>query len=129
MENNIMLDAVENSNITEVYEKIKEAEPINKLFEEDEYNYNNVVDELVDIREVMALNMFKTITSINDKILKGRIKDKDSEKIKIQYLKTYVSLCSVFNNFVKDAEVESKFSKDKLKEFINIDDDLFNDSD
>ena len=113
-ENNSMIDAVENSKITEVYEKIKEAEPIIEPFGEPEYNYDNVIAELVDIKEVMTLNLFKTITSMNKKHINGRIKDKETEKIRLEYLKTYINACNCFNSMVKNSN-NTKYNKDTLK--------------
>ena len=127
--NNTMLDAVETSPVTNVYEVIKEAEELIKPFGEPEYNYDNIIDELVDIKEVMTLNLFKTITSMNKKLINGRIKDKETEKIRLEYLKTYINACNCFNNMIKGSNIETKYSKDKLKDFINLDDAIFTDVD
>jgi hypothetical protein len=117
-----MLNAVENTKVTEVYEVIKEAEPLPKLIGEAEYNYDNVVDELVNIRDVIALNLFKTITNINKKLLNGRIKDKEAEKIRLDYFKAYINACNCFNTMMKNGAIENKYSKEALINFINSED-------
>lgn len=120
-EKNNMIDALKTSHKKEVYECIEEPKP----FFEDlnlngaKYNYNNIVDELVDIREIVALNLFNTINDMNKKLLNGRIKDKEAEKIRIDYLRTYINACNCFNTMVKDMQL--KYSKDKIQEFINND--------
>lgn len=120
--NNSMIEAVENSKVSEVYEVIKEAEPLPKLVGEAEYNYDNVVDELVDIKEVVALNLFKTITNMNKKIINGRIKDKEAEKIRLDYIKAYINACNCFNTMMKNGAIENKYSKETLINFINLED-------
>lgn len=120
-EKNNMIDALKTSHKKEVYECIEEPKPI---FEDlnlngAKYNYNNIVDELVDIREIVALNLFNTINDMNKKLLNGRIKDKEAEKIRIDYLRTYINACNCFNTMVKDMQL--KYSKDTIQEFINND--------
>ena len=120
-EKNNMIDALKTSHKEEVYECIEEPKSI---FEDldlygAKYNYNNVVDELVDIREIVALNLFNTINDMNKKLLNGRIKDKEAEKIRIDYLRTYINACNCFNTMVKDMHL--KYGKDKIQEFINND--------
>ena len=62
MVKNPMADAINNVDVTEVYEIIKEAEPIIKPFgEEAVYNYDNVLAENIDLRDVL-----KQKKNIND---------------------------------------------------------------
>ena len=74
-----------------------------------------------------ALNLFKTINSMNNKLINGRIKDKESEKIRIDYLKTYVNACNCFINLVNKGQVNVKYDKKVLTDFINLEDTLFKD--
>ena len=115
-----IIDALNTSHTKEIYECIQEAKP---LFEDlnlgdgAKYNYDNVIAELVDIKEIIALNLFDTINDMNKKIVNGRIKDKEAEKIRIDYLKTYINACNCFNNMVKGMDL--KYDKDKIHKFIN----------
>lgn len=121
-EKNNMLDALNTSHKKEVFECIEEPKPLFdnlNLNDKGKYNYDNVIDELVDIREIVALNLFNTINDMNKKLLNGRIKDKEAEKIRIDYLRTYINACNCFNTMVKDMKL--KYSKDKIQEFINND--------
>lgn len=120
-ENNNMSDSLNISHKEKIFECIEEPKP---LFEdlnigEPKYNYDNVIAELVDIREIVALNLFNTINDMNKKILNGRIKDKEAEKIRIDYLRTYINACNCFNTMVKDMRL--KYDKEQLKEFIKTD--------
>lgn len=126
--NDAMINAVDNAKVTPVYECIKEAEP---LFDIDlgskaEYNYDNIIEEQVNLKEIITLNLFKTITSMNNKLINGRIKDKDAEKIRIDYLKTYINACNCFINLASKGNVNTIYDKNHLKEFINLEDAIFN---
>lgn len=120
--NNSIADAIDNVDVTEVYEVIKEAEPIIKPFgKEAVYNYDNVLAENIDLRDVLVLNVFNTINAMNDKLINGRIKDKEAEKIRIDYLKTYINACNCFINLVKNTKANTIYDKDLVKKFVDID--------
>ena len=118
-----MADAINNVDVTEVYEIIKEAEPIIKPFgEEAVYNYDNVLAENIDLRDVLVLNLFKTINAMNDKLVNGRIKDKDAEKIRIDYLKTYINACNCFTTLINKTNANTMYDKQTIKSFMDLDD-------
>ena len=114
--------AIDNVDVTNVYEVIKEAEPIIKPFgKEAVYNYDNVIAENIDLKDVILLNLFNTINSMNDKLVNGRIKDKEAEKIRIDYLKTYINACNCFINLVKNTKANTIYDKNTVKDFADID--------
>ena len=116
-----MADAINNVDVTEVYEIIKEAEPIIKPFgEEAVYNYDNVLAENIDLRDVLVLNLFKTINAMNDKLVNGRIKDKDAEKIRIDYLKTYINACNCFTTLINKTNANTMYDKQTIKSFMDL---------
>ena len=119
--NNPIADAIDNVDVTNVYEIIKEAEPLIKPFNEPTYNYDNVIAENIDLRDVLLLNLFNTINSMNDKLINGRIKDKEAEKIRIDYLKTYINACNCFINLVKNTKANTVYDKNLVKDFAEID--------
>ena len=119
---NSIADAIDNVDVTNVYEVIKEAEPILKPFGNDAvYNYDNVIAENIDLRDVLLLNLFNTINSMNDNLINGRIKDKEAEKIRIDYLKTYINACNRFINLVKNTKANTIYDKNLVKDFADID--------
>ena len=75
-------------------------------------------DEIA-IRKFMMLRLLKIIPEIENKILHGRIKDKETEKIRIEYFKQYINICNCINNFTKDASY--RFEKGMLKNYLDID--------
>lgn len=126
MSDNPMINAVNTSKVKNIYECIEDP----KIFEPSfsgKYNYDNVIEEQIDLKEVITLNLFKTINSMNNKLINGRIKDKESEKIRIDYLKTYVNACNCFINLVNKGQVNVKYDKKVLTDFINLEDTLFKD--
>ena len=44
-----------------------------------------VIDERISLKELLSLKLFKMIQELEHKILNGRIKDKEAEKIKLEY--------------------------------------------
>ena len=125
MVNNPMADAIENVNVNNVYECIKEAEPPELGFKDFDlgkpavYNYDNIIEKQIDLNDVLLLNLFKTINSMNDKLVNGRIKDKDAEKIRIDYLKTYINACNCFISMANKLKVNTIYDKDVLSNFMN----------
>lgn len=76
-------------------------------------------DDEISIRKFMMLRLLKIVPELENKILNGRINDKESEKIRLEYFKQYVNVCNCINNFTKDATY--KIQKDMLKDFLDVD--------
>lgn len=73
----------------------------------------------IAIRKFMMLRLLKIIPEMENKILNGRIKDKETEKIRIEYIKQYINICNCINNFTKDASY--RVEKEMLKNYLDID--------
>ena len=73
----------------------------------------------VAIRKFMMLRLLKIIPELENKILHGRIKDKETEKIRLDYIRQYINLCNCINNFTKDASY--RIEKGMLKNYLDID--------
>lgn len=73
----------------------------------------------ISIRKFMMLRLMKIIPELENKILHGRIKDKESEKIRLDYFKQYINLCNCINNFTKGGSY--KVDKELLKSFLDSD--------
>ena len=80
--------------------------------------YSLDADEIA-IRKFMMLRLLKIIPELENKILHGRIKDKETEKIRLDYIRQYINLCNCINNFTKDASY--RFEKGMLKSYLNVD--------
>lgn len=74
----------------------------------------------VKVNNIIMLSLMKTIQSLEYKINDGRIKDKETEKIKLEYYKAYINAINCFSNLSKSRNLF--FDKDMIKEFFNSDD-------
>ncbi len=98
----------DNKNNVDVYEV---ASKKSSLFAAD--------NDEISIRKFMLLRLLKIVPELENKILHGRIKDKESEKIRLEYFKQYINICNCINNFTKNSAY--RFDKEMLKEFLDID--------
>lgn len=79
--------------------------------------FNNNTGE-ISIEKFMMLRILRILPELENKILHGRIKDKETEKIRLEYYKQYVNICNSINNFTKDASY--RIPTDKLKDLLDI---------
>ena len=77
-------------------------------------------EDRFDLREILSLKMFKVIQDIEKKLSKGRIKDKESEKIRIDYLRTYINACNCYMSLSKNSN--NFYNEETLRKFIENDD-------
>lgn len=83
-------------------------------------------EDKYDLREILSLKMFKVIQDIEKKLSKGRIKDKESEKIKIDYIKTYINACNCYMSLSKNSN--NYYNEETLRKFIDNDEPIILDS-
>ena len=76
----------------------------------------DVVGEEISLKQVLSLKIFNMIQELEHKIINGRIKDKEAEKIRLEYIKTYVNACNCFNNISKD--IDNDYDKVALTKFL-----------
>lgn len=119
----------ENNNYDKVFKyadvmEIREADPnkptFNFGYEPTPIEELKVIEEKVNIREVVFLRQFKLLQEIENKILNGRIKDKETEKIKLQYYKVYLQAISTFIQLSKGVN-SIYYDKEMLEDLINAD--------
>ena len=79
--------------------------------------FNNNTGE-ISIEKFMVLRILRILPELENKILHGRIKDKETEKIRLEYYKQYVNICNSINNFTKDASY--RIPTDKLKDLLDM---------
>lgn len=106
------------------YIDIAEVKEIKKPYFDDlesmENDKDRVIGEQVSLKQVLSLKLFKMIQELEHKILKGRIKDKEAEKIRLEYIKTYVNACNCFNTISKGTN--NYYNKSNLMNFVDVDD-------
>lgn len=98
--------------------EVKEIKkPVFKDLETFDNDKNNVIGEQVSLKQILSLKLFKMIQELEHKIINGRIKDKEAEKIRLEYIKTYVNACNCFNNISKD--IKNDYDKGDLLTFVD----------
>ena len=73
-----------------------------------------------DLREILSLKMFKVIQDLEKKLSNGRIKDKEVEKVRLDYLKTYINACNCYMSLSKNSN--HFYNEETLRKFIDNDD-------
>ena len=73
-----------------------------------------------DLREILSLKMFKVIQDLEKKLSNGRVKDKEVEKIRLDYLKTYINACNCYMSLSKNSN--HFYNEETLRKFIENDD-------
>lgn len=73
-----------------------------------------------DLREILSLKMFKVIQDLEKKLCNGRVKDKEVEKIRLDYLKTYINACNCYMSLSKNSN--HYYNEETLRKFIDNDD-------
>ena len=79
-------------------------------------------EERYDLREILSLKMFKVIQDLEKKLSKGRIKDKEVEKIRLDYLKTYINACNCYMSLSKNSN--HFYNEETLRKFIDNDESI-----
>lgn len=75
------------------------------------------IEEKIEIKEVLSIKLLKLMADLEDKITNGRIKDKDTEKIRIDYYKTYITTINTYLKLSKDTR--TKYNKEEVITLLN----------
>lgn len=78
-----------------------------------------LLESRISLREIIVLRQFKLIQQLDNKIMNGRIKDKETEKIKIQYYKLYLDAVNTFVKLTKG--INTQYDKEFIKDFFFAD--------
>jgi len=70
-------------------------------------------DDAEDIRKYFIGRMIETIEYMSAKVFSGRVRDKDSENVRINQMKVIINACNVGNRILKD------FEYDKILQEVN----------
>ena len=75
--------------------------------------------QTVNLKQVLSLNLYKILEEMEKKILTGRIKNPDAEKIRLEYIKAYINGCNCFKSITDNANAGTIYDPDTIKEFLN----------
>lgn len=78
-----------------------------------------VIAENISLKEIVMLRQFKLVQELDNKICNGRIKDKEAEKLKIQYYKLYLDAVNIFMKLANS--MNTNYDKEIIKKFLHTD--------
>lgn len=100
--------------------KYKFGDPEYSVFGDNEIiEDGKLLESRISLNEIIVLRQFKLIQQLDNKILNGRIKDKETEKIKIQYYKLYLDAVNTFVKLTKG--FNTQYDKEFIKDFFFAD--------
>ena len=76
---------------------------------------NNSLGTQINIKQMLSLNLYNILLEMEKKILNGRIKNPEKEKIRLDYIKAYINGC----NCLKSLSPTMSYNPDDLKEYLN----------
>lgn len=77
-------------------------------------------DPKVNLKQILSLNLYKILEEMEKKILKGRIKNPDAEKIRLEYIKAYINGCNCFKSITDNETAGTIYKTDVIKEYLDI---------
>lgn len=111
MSENKVNNLIETSKTRDI--RVKDSSPFS-FHNDDDY------EPQYDLREILSLKMFKVIQDLEKKLSNGRIKDKEVEKVRLDYLKTYINACNCYMSLSKNSN--HFYNEETLRKFIDNDD-------
>lgn len=76
-------------------------------------------DPKVNLKQILSLNLYKILEEMEKKILKGRIKNPDAEKIRLEYIKAYINGCNCFKSITDNETAGTIYDTDIIKEYLD----------
>ena len=72
-------------------------------------------DPIINLKQMLSLNLYKILEEMEKKILNGRIKNPEKEKIRLEYIKAYINGCNCFKS-ITDYTV---YKTEVINEYLN----------
>lgn len=73
----------------------------------------------VNLKQVLSLNLYKILEEMEKKILSGRIKNPEKEKIRLEYIKAYINGCNCFKSITDNGNAGTIYDTDKIKPYLD----------
>lgn len=73
----------------------------------------------VNLKQVLSLNLYKILEEMEKKILSGRIKNPEKEKIRLEYIKAYINGCNCFKSITDNQNAGTVYNTDVIKEYLD----------
>lgn len=76
-------------------------------------------NDTVNLKQVLSLNLYKILEEMEKKILTGRIKNPEKEKIRLDYIKAYINGCNCFKSITDNGNAGTVYETDKIKNYLD----------
>ena len=76
-------------------------------------------ENTVNLKQVLSLNLYKILEEMEKKILNGRIKNPDAEKVRLEYIKAYINGCNCFKSITDNANAGTIYDTAVIKDYLN----------
>lgn len=73
----------------------------------------------INLKDVLSLNLYKILEEMEKKILNGRIKNPDAEKIRLEYIKAYINGCNCFKSITDNENGNTIYDTEIIKEYLD----------
>ena len=73
----------------------------------------------VNLKQVLSLNLYKILEEMEKKILTGRIKNPEAEKIRLEYIKAYINGCNCFKSITDNQNAGTIYDSKIIKEYLD----------
>jgi len=81
---------------------------------------NPLYDDRSNLKQILSLNLYKILEGMEKKILSGRIKNPEKEKIRLDYIKAYINGCNCFNTLTnQNSNAGSVYKKELIKKYLD----------
>ena len=79
---------------------------------------NPLYDDRTNLKQILSLNLYKILQEMEKKILTGRIKNPDAEKIRLEYIKAYINGCNCFKSITDNGNAGTMYESDVIKKYL-----------
>ena len=79
---------------------------------------NPLYDDRTNLKQILSLNLYKILQEMEKKILTGRIKNPDAEKIRLEYIKAYINGCNCFKSITDNGNAGTMYDRDVIRKYL-----------
>ena len=76
-------------------------------------------DPKVNLKQILSLNLYKILEEMEKKIINGRIKNPEKEKIRLEYIKAYINGCNCFKSITDNGNAGTIYDTETIKEYLD----------
>lgn len=80
---------------------------------------NPVYQNRTNLKQILSLNIYKILQEMEKKILNGRIKNPEAEKIRLEYIKAYINGCNCFKSLTDNANSSAMYDSEVIKKYLD----------